>query len=223
MLHFLLSALTVVLSVDDNQKPPPAFPRQYSLKIWNPGSGGKSVNVSADMASFALMSKGAVAIAGDEKRFSAIFCNASGMFAYYSEMEGNCFYQQTTCDASGFRDSIDFLFDDTLTLMYQGIDPHALPEAAADGQPGHVTWMVRKSTCSDQYNIDHNVTVDGDGSLVGWSKGQAVVDPLSHACSVRYQERAITDFKPVSSVTHATAEAFVNSRIVSESLYCSSE
>ena len=174
----------------------------------------------------------------DANAFSAVFCNASnaggagggGLFAYYSNQAGNCFYQRASCDRAGFSAALDFLGDGTLSLLHTGIDPKATATAGPGGT-GEVVWMVRTSTCSGTKNCDANVTVAAaagafDGVLLrSWATGAAVIDPIDQSCSVAYTRANLSSFLPAARsdrITNVKVEAFVAGRIAKEGLYCSS-
>ena len=130
----------------------------------------------------------------DAKAFSAIFCNATGMFGYYSAMPGNCFYQQATCDRASFLELVNFVSGPTaatLGLMVNGIAPQAVP---VPGSGDTTTWVDRTRVCSDQYNLDANVTLAADNTPLGWSQGATAIDPLNRSCTVSNAGAAITRF-----------------------------
>ena len=172
----------------------------------------------ADMDQFVVRTTGG---RQNSKAFSAVFCNSTGMFAYYSSMPGNCFYQRSTCDRKGFQYALNFLHDDTLSLMANGIDPKA---TRLKGASGEVVWDVRSRTCSNTSIMDNNVTFASDSvTLIGWAKGGAVVDPISRSCSVHYTTETISHFLPTTEIDSTKVEAFAMGRIDSEGLYCSTE
>lgn len=158
----------------------------------------------------------------DAKAFSAIFCNATGMFGYYSAMPGNCFYQQATCDRASFLELVNFVSGPTaatLGLMVNGIAPQAVP---VPGSGDTTTWVDRTRVCSDQYNLDANVTLAADNTPLGWSQGATAIDPLNRSCTVSNAGAAITRFAAHASIEGAQVEAFVAKRVAAEGLYCSS-
>ena len=156
----------------------------------------------------------------DANDFSANFCNATGMFAYVSFPSG-CYYQKTSCDIHGWKDnSVPFLGlvrDETFTLLINGINQKAVP---VPGPGREVVWMVRAPACSGHASRDVNVTLAADNSLLSWSHGSSIVNPIDHSCSVANWRKTITQFRPTSDLDGAKVEAFVRHRIAVEGLHC---
>ena len=130
-----------------------------------------------------------------------------------------CYFQKSACDADGFSNSVAFLAfarDDTLSLLYHGINRDSVPDTSG----GDVVWVERTPTCSNQSFLDVNVTLAQNGNLLAWSHGSSVVNPIDHSCTVNNIGREFTKFVPTSSVINSDVETFVSKRIASEELDC---
>ena len=166
MLHTLL----LVTGALTGPTQPPAFPTKFSFVVAKQGYYLEE-HKQADVSKFLVKTTGGA----DVKAFSAVFCNSSGMFAFYSSQPGNCFYRKSPCSHHGFQSSLDFMLDDALSLVYGGINPKAKPFPRSSGEE---VWVYRTVTCSNTTNLDYNVTVRQSHNatlLVGWTNGKVRV------------------------------------------------
>jgi hypothetical protein len=198
---------------------PPAFPTSFSL-VAAPDGYFTEAHMEGNTKTFALKKTGG---SQDEHAFEAIFCNATGLYTFFSAQAGMCYYQHSkTCDDNGFRNAVAFLTfarDDTLSLLVNGIDSQSVPFSSSSG---NVVWSERTPTCSNELFLDVNVTLSSDNDLLAWSKGSSVVNPLDHSCKVTNRGRTFTAFVPTSTITSKMVETFVAGRISAEGLDCMS-
>lgn len=226
MLLLLLLLAASALATSPPASPPafpPAFPPSFSLVVAARGNG-TAAHLDVNTTTFAMRQTGGTA---GQHSFTANFCNASGMFAYFSAQSG-CYYQRAglagACDYDGWMNSRAFLglvHDSTFELLVKGI---SLKAEAVPGPSGEVVWMDRTPTCPNlAANRDDNVTLAANDSLLGWSRGSTIYGPPGsnpRSCTVANDAYMVTRFVPSSDIDSAQVGAFVAGRIAAQQLVC---
>ena len=196
---------------------PPSFPTSFSL-VAAPYGYFTEAHMDGNTKTYAMRKIGG---SQDLQAFEAIFCNATGLYTFYSAQAGNCYYQQSnSCDDPSFRNAVAFLADardDTLILLVNGINPKSVPFSSSTG---NIVWSERTPACSDEAFLYVNVTLSTDNALLAWSRGSAVINQLNNTCTVTNTGRMFTNFVSSSNITSKMVETFVNDRIVGEGLNC---
>ena len=196
---------------------PPSFPTSFSL-VAAPDGYFTEAHMDGNAKTFSLKKTGG---SQDKQAFEAIFCNATGLYTFFSAQAGMCYYQQSkTCNDLSFRNAVAFLTfakDDTLSLLMNGISLEAVPHSLSNGT---IVWSERTPTCSNESFLYVNVTLSAENALLAWSRGSSVINPLDRSCKVTNRGRTFTKFVPTSTITNEIVEAFVSRRVAAEGLNC---